>query len=821
MADKNIGLLPQASTLTDNSSFVCEDSGEAKRVTGKQFKDFAKQGVSDEAAAQIQAIKSAGNTQTQRVIDEGKIQTANAKAQANAAAQAATGATQSAQEAASSASVASAKANEAAESARSAEDNASKAAESARTAANSAYSASSSEINAMDAESSALNHANNAKNHATAAAQSATDAQSAMTAAQTAQSGAEAAHSAAESAASSASTSARQASVSEQNAAGSASAAKASEDAAKSSENTAAGSASSAQESAASASASASEASASATAAAASETSAVEAKTVAETAKTEAGKSASAAKKSETASKASETAAAGSASAAQQSASAAEGSAMAAAQSAASIGNAEQVVTQKAEEASTSAANAAASAESAARSAEHAEQVVGGDFATKTEAQGYANTAESNAKSYTDQQISAIPTPDVSGQIGEHNTNTESHNDIRNLITGLTNRLNALADSDDTTLDQLSEIVAYIKNNKALIDGITTSKVNVTDIINNLTTNVTNKPLSAAQGVALKALIDAITVPTKVSELENDSGYLTSYTETDPTVPAWAKAKSKPTYTASEVGAVPTSRTVNGKALNSNITLNASDVNARPNTWTPSASDVGALPISGGTVTGNITAKYLTGTWLQATESNHSSTTAEKVAVFDTNGWLYHRTPNEILSDIGAAKSSHNHDSRYYTESEMDTKLAGKSGTNHDHVGMVINPASIELNPGTSAGHGGYIDFHFNGDSADYTSRIYEPVKGTLKYNGHRILSSANIVALFNVNITFTNGVATYKNSAINSSSVTFVQWRAGAVSTLTDSVLSTTPQNGSMKIIAKNGLTGGPLPVNILIINL
>ena len=195
---------------------------------------------------------------------------------------------------------------------------------------------------------------------------------------------------------------------------------------------------------------------------------------------------------------------------------------------------------------------------------------------------GSAAKALTDAKSYTDIQIAAIPTPDVSGQIGTHNINAEAHNDIRNLITGLTNRLNALADSDDATLDQLSEIVAYIKNNKSLIDGITTSKVNVADIINNLTTNVSNKPLSAAQGVALKALIDAITVPTKVSELTNDSGYLTSFTETDPTVPAWAKAKSKPSYTASEVGAVPTSRKVNGKALSADITLSASDVGAAP-----------------------------------------------------------------------------------------------------------------------------------------------------------------------------------------------------------------------------------------------
>lgn len=53
-------------------------------------------------------------------------------------------------------------------------------------------------------------------------------------------------------------------------------------------------------------------------------------------------------------------------------------------------------------------------------------------------------------------------------------------------------------------------------------------------------------------------------------------------TETDPTVPSWAKASSKPSYTASEVGAVPTTRKVNGKALSSNISLDASDVGALP-----------------------------------------------------------------------------------------------------------------------------------------------------------------------------------------------------------------------------------------------
>ena len=133
------------------------------------------------------------------------------------------------------------------------------------------------------------------------------------------------------------------------------------------------------------------------------------------------------------------------------------------------------------------------------------------------------------SESYVDTKIAAIPTPDVSGQINTHNTATDAHNYLRLLVEGLTTRLNTLANSDDTTLDQMNEVVAYIKNNKTLIDGITTNKVNVADIIDNLTTNVSNKPLSAAQGVALKALIDAIVVPTKVSELTNDSGYLTQH----------------------------------------------------------------------------------------------------------------------------------------------------------------------------------------------------------------------------------------------------------------------------------------------------
>lgn len=84
-------------------------------------------------------------------------------------------------------------------------------------------------------------------------------------------------------------------------------------------------------------------------------------------------------------------------------------------------------------------------------------------------------------------------------------------------------------------------------------------------------------------------------VPTKTSHLTNDSGFLTSYTETDPifvasaahgitsiditnwnnkldsytetdpTVPAWAKAETKPSYTFSEINSTPT--TISGYGI--------------------------------------------------------------------------------------------------------------------------------------------------------------------------------------------------------------------------------------------------------------
>lgn len=168
----------------------------------------------------------------------------------------------------------------------------------------------------------------------------------------------------------------------------------------------------------------------------------------------------------------------------------------------------------KAEEANHATSSDTASSAISATSATKATQDANGNVITSTyETKTDATAKLDSAKSYTDSKVSGLAsTSIVDNKISAHNTSTSAHNDIRDLINGLTTRLNTLADSDDITLDQMSEVVAYIKSNKNLIDSITTSKVSVSDIVDNLTTNVTNKPLSAAQGVAIKSLIDALQI---------------------------------------------------------------------------------------------------------------------------------------------------------------------------------------------------------------------------------------------------------------------------------------------------------------------
>ena len=101
--------------------------------------------------------------------------------------------------------------------------------------------------------------------------------------------------------------------------------------------------------------------------------------------------------------------------------------------------------------------------------------------------------------------------------------------DSMNLITS--GAVKKVEETIPTKVSQLTNDSGYLTTHQDLSayakkEDIV-SKVNTSDIVDNLTTSATNKPLSAKQGTVLKGLVDAIVVPTKISQLTNDSGLTT------------------------------------------------------------------------------------------------------------------------------------------------------------------------------------------------------------------------------------------------------------------------------------------------------
>lgn len=128
---------------------------------------------------------------------------------------------------------------------------------------------------------------------------------------------------------------------------------------------------------------------------------------------------------------------------------------------------------------------------------------------------------------------------------------------------------NAIALHNHNTSTEAHE---YIRN---LIDQLANDKISKTDIINNLTSLLTDKPLSAAQGAALKKLIDEITVPTKISELEEDSEHRTV---TDAEKAKWDKPSIEVDTTLTESGKAADAKTVGDKFDNLDIPTKLSDL---------------------------------------------------------------------------------------------------------------------------------------------------------------------------------------------------------------------------------------------------
>lgn len=141
----------------------------------------------------------------------------------------------------------------------------------------------------------------------------------------------------------------------------------------------------------------------------------------------------------------------------------------------------------------------------------------------------------------------------------------------------------------------------YTSDEKTKLAGIASgAQVNVLEGIqkNGNTVTVTNK-------------IANISVPTKTSDITNDSGYITSSsvptaTTTTPKMDGTATVGTETAFARgdhihpSDTTRVPTSRKVNGKALSSDITLSASDVSAIPTSAKGAAN--GVCPLNANSV---------------------------------------------------------------------------------------------------------------------------------------------------------------------------------------------------------------------------
>lgn len=77
------------------------------------------------------------------------------------------------------------------------------------------------------------------------------------------------------------------------------------------------------------------------------------------------------------------------------------------------------------------------------------------------------------------------------------------------------------------------------------------------NLASTLTNQISAKYTKPSTGIPKGDLASAVQ-----ASLNKADTALQSYTETDPTVPAWAKAANKPTYTAAEVGALPSTTVI-------------------------------------------------------------------------------------------------------------------------------------------------------------------------------------------------------------------------------------------------------------------
>ena len=203
-----------------------------------------------------------------------------------------------------------------------------------------------------------------------------------------------------------------------------------------------------------------------------------------------------------------------------------------------------------------------------------------------------------------------------------------NQNAFSNVVVGKTT---VAADSKTDTLTLISGSNVTLTPD-ATNDTITIAATDTVYTHPTVTRNNTTSTASPAHGKTFTA-IDSITT--------NNLGHVTAVNTKTVTLPADAV-----TSVNNKTGAV---------------SLTATDVGAAASSHTHNY-----LPLSGGTLTGNLTGKYITGTWLQATAATELASAPTKYAVLDSSGLIYYRTTDHVKSDLGIPTEE-------YTADEIQT----------------------------------------------------------------------------------------------------------------------------------------------------